>query len=174
MKTFFLTRLFREKILLISLVAIAVLVWFSSLSTRVGKFVTEWRITSTELTTQKMWLSNRTAIEKQAADAIKAFDPGSTLDSTRLVGELNTFAQQAGLTNTSIEPRNPEQTNQFSVNTVQFTARKADMASLLNFYKLVVKRSPYISLEQCTLMSASPDGTQLAAIFTVSSVEIAR
>ena len=172
MKNFFLTRALREKILVLGFVGLAALLWLSNVSKRGGVILREWRKTTVELTDQRTWLSNRAEIERRAAKAIKNLDPGQTINATRLLGELDTLARHSGLINTSIDSSRTEQANQFSVNTVQFAVRKADLGALLRFNDELAKRSPYIGLEACALQADAANPGLLNATLRVFSVEI--
>jgi hypothetical protein len=173
LKAFFLSRLFREKLGLVALVALAALIWLSNFGRRAAGF---WRIqhkTSTELATQAQWLANRVAIENEAVLAVKNLDPARTLDDTRLVGELSALASDNGLKFTNDTPRTVR-SGEFAVHTVQFVLPRADWEALKKFYLALTQRSPYIGIEQFTLAADRANPAQLNASLTVSSVEIIR
>lgn len=171
MKPFFLSRAFREKILLVAFAALALLIWGGSLLTRGRKRADEWRSARTELATQQMWLANRAAIDAKAAAATQSLDPAKTLNGTRLVGELNALAAQAGLA-ADINSQRSERTNQFAFHTVQINFRRADLSALLKFYGDLSQRSPYIGLEQFSLSVDRASPGQLNASFRAVSAEL--
>ena len=171
LKNFFLGRLLREKLLLVIITALVALVFLSNFS---GRIVRAWRAqhaTTINLAEQQQWLTNRTAIEANAGRAAKNLDPAKTLDDTRLVGELNALARAQGLKFASDSPRT-ERSGQFAVHTVQFNLLKMDWDGLKRFYLELTKRSPYISIEQCSLQAERTNATLLNASLKVSSVEI--
>jgi len=175
MKAFFLTRLFREKVLLTALLALGAVLWLSSVARRGHALWLQWRATSTLLATQQQWLDNRGDIETAAAKAIAHLDPGHTFSSTRLLGELSTIADQVGVRgNTASEILGTERTSQFAVNTIQFSLRNIDWDSLKRFYLELSQRTPYIGLEQFSLAVAPGNASQLNVMLRVSSVEIER
>ena len=69
-KAFFLSRLLREKILMLAFVLIGAAIWLSSVSDRVGVRWRAIRQTSTDLDVQQRWLVQRARIEKEAQLAI--------------------------------------------------------------------------------------------------------
>lgn len=174
MKAFFLSRLLREKILMLGFVLIAALIWLSGVSERVGA---RWRAvkqTSTDLDVQRRWLSQRQRIEREAQLAIEHLDPSRTFDNVRLQSELNALARAAGLSNYDVSDSRTVRTSQFAVHSVQFSARNADIGALITFYQSLGQRAPYLGLEQFALASNRANPSQLTASWRVTSVEIAR
>ena len=173
MKSFFLGRLMREKILLLGFALLLVLVWGLSLAGRTFSFGREWRSLAVERATQEMWLSNQLAIEAKGKAAAQRLDPRQTFDATRLVGELSQLASAAGLT-ADISAQNTQRTGQLSFHTVQVSFRRVDLPALLRFYQALANRSPYIALEQVSLTVDRGAPGQLNASFRAVSVEQAR
>lgn len=174
MKAFFLGRLLREKILLLAFVLTGAAIWLSSVSDRTGALWREIRSSSADLDVQQRWLVQRARIEKEAALAIAHLDPSLTFDSVRLQSELNTMAHDAGLSNYDVSDSRDESTSQFAVHSVQFSARNADLGSLVAFYKALSKRAPYMGIEQFSVASNRTNPSQLNVSWKVTSVEIAK
>ena len=147
MKSFFLSRHIREKVLLTVLLALAAAVWLTGAARRAHLLWLQGRASSALLADQQHWLDHRAAIEAAAVKAVAHLDPARTFSSPRLLGELSTIADQVGVRgNASSEILGTERTNQFAVNTVQFALRNVDLPSLLNFYAELDKRAPYVGL----------------------------
>ncbi|MET0261288.1 MAG: hypothetical protein ABW223_00205 [Rariglobus sp.] len=174
MKAYFLSRLLREKILLLAFAVLGAAIWLSAVSDRV---TLQWRAiqaTSTDLNVQQMWLVKRERIEKEATLAIEHLDPSRTFDNVRLQNELNTLARSAGLSNYDVSDSRMVRANQFAIHSVQFSARNADIGALITFYQSLAQRAPYLGLEQFALASNRANPAQLTASWRVTSVEIAR
>ncbi len=177
MRTFFLTRLFREKIALVILVAIAAVLWLSSVSNRAQAFWRSASMTSTDLRVQRQWLADEARIRAEAKAAVEHLDPSRTYDSVRLGAELDTIARAVGISarETAIDDTQVSQGPQFSINSVRFVIRNADwQKQILPFYQELSKRAPYIGIEEFTLLSNRANPAQLTASLRVSSVEITR
>ncbi len=174
MKAFFLSRLLREKILLLAFTLLGAAIWLSGVGERVGTQVRALRMTSTDLDVQQRWLLQRERIEKEAGLAIEHLDPSRSFDSVRLQGELNTLARAAGLANYDVSDSRTVRSSQFAVHSVQFSARNADIGALIKFYQALGQRAPYLGLEQFALASNRANPAQLTASWRVTSVEIAR
>lgn len=175
MKTFFLSRQSREKILLLGLVLVAALWWLSSAIGRGSAFLGDFRSTTENLKMQKLTLDARESIQARATAAIQQLDPSRTFDTVRLQAELDAIATTAGIVNKNIGDARTEKTAQFSINSAQITIRNTDYASVIKFYEELKKRSPYIGLDQLTLSpSNQANPAQLTLMVKVSSVEIVK
>ena len=170
----FLSCLFREKVLITAFLVMAAAVWLFSVAGRVSKFSRAIRVTTLSLNEQKLYLSNRAAIESQAEAAAGKLDAVRTLDATRLLAEVSAIANDIDLKNTTIGAPKDVSTGQFSVHTLEFNVSKVDWATLKQFYLALSKRSPYIGIEQYTMQSDKANPALLNASFQISSVEISR
>lgn len=171
MKAFFLSRLFREKVLLLALVLIVAATWLSSVSGRVGKLWREIRITEALYADQRGWLDQRTRIESAAREAIQYLDPAKTYDGGRLQSEIDAIARRTGLSNYSAENVQTERSSQFSMNSMRLEIRNAEYPTLVKFYLELVKHTPYIGIEQFRITAT---GGKHNASLRVTSVEIAK
>jgi hypothetical protein len=181
-RAFFLSRLFREKLLMLLFVGLGAVMWLTNFSRRAAASWHALHALRTELADQRQWLANRAAIEASATQAVKNLDPARTLDDTRLVSELSAMAQGANLKFVNDTPRT-ESNGQFAVHTVQVTlragpglpaGRNANWDALYRFCVALQRRSPYIGLEQFSLAADRSHPEQLNASLRVSSVEIVR
>lgn len=171
LQLYFLSRTGREKLLLLALAGTAAIAWLFIAAGRTRQHWDDWRSLSAQREEQQIWLNNRTSIEARAAQAVQQLDPAKTLNGTRLVGELNTLATQAGL-NAEVSGQRSERTDQFAFHTAQVTFRRVSLASLISFYQALSNRSPYLGIEQ---VSFSLDrGTQgmINATFRVVAAEL--
>src|SRR3569833_1616799 len=142
MKAFFLSRLFREKLILLAFILLAAAMWLSSALTRARAFSQQVSATSTEQHDQKHWLAGRAQIEAAAKNAVVQLDPSRTNDSVRLQAELVAIAQSVGLSkDTAIDDAQVTAGTQFSLNSVRFVIRNAEWQTLERFYKELSKRS---------------------------------
>ncbi|MBI5380522.1 MAG: hypothetical protein HZA31_01350 [Opitutae bacterium] len=173
-KAFFLSRLMREKALLLLFVMLGVAIWCSSFTNRAGTLAKEFRQTSVELTTQSMVLGQRVQIEEAAKKSIAQLDPSKTFNASGLFAAASGIAKNVGLSNTASDETNDETSSQFIVHNLRFRVRKAEFATIQKFYLEVQKKSPYIGLEQCTLQVDRAQPNQLTAVFKLTSVEVVR
>ena len=173
MKAYFLSRLTREKILVLALLLLGCCVWLGSTYKRARVFSTAYAQANRDLAEQATWLGSKDQIEADAGAAISRLDPARTLDSSKLLAEVNRLASAAGITgNVQADDTKDEHSSQFAVHSLRLTIRKADYASLVTFYVELQKRSPYIGLEQFSLHAEPANPSQLNAIFRLTSVEV--
>lgn len=173
LKAFFLSRLLREKVLLVLFVAIGAALWASSFTTRASVSWRGVRSVSNELAMQQQWLDNRDAIEEASLQAVQNLDPARTLDETRLVGDLSALAREHNLRFTSDTPQT-ERSGQFAVHSVQIQLQRAPWDALKRFYLAVTARSPYLGIDQFSAQADRADPNLLTTSIRVSSVEIVR
>ena len=174
MKAWFISRVAREKLLLLLFAGAAAVLWLSDLGERGRLTVTEVRETRSVLQTQAQWLEAKSRIEAEAAAAVADLDSSLTFNSLRLSAELSTLAKNAGIDqNLRSEIQPTETTAQFSFNTVVVTLSRVDWIALRAFYDELSQRAPYIGIERFTLGSVRNNPAELNANLTISSVEIA-
>jgi hypothetical protein len=173
-RAFFLSRVLREKLLLVSFAVLAAAIWLSSLGRRTARFVREVHVTTSNLDDQGLWLSNRTKIEASAQAAAAQLDAVRTLDATRLLAEVAAIAGEAGLKNTTSGESQDDSNGQFAVHSLRFNITRADWDSIKAFYLALQKRSPYIGIEQFSLQADRANATLLNASLRISSVEISQ
>lgn len=173
LKTWFMSRLFREKVLVFAFLLLGALIWLSSASDRLQGSLRDFRAAESTLATQQLWLNNRPAIEEAAAAAVRNLDPAKTYDGTFLVAEVQNMARKAGLS-PSTEPPRTQRSPQFAVHTVQVTTRRADLAALLKFYQELASKAPYLGLEHVSLQGDRSSPGAVNAVLQVVSVELVR
>lgn len=175
LRAYFLSRLLREKLLLLIFFLAGLLWWLSAFGTRAGQFWRTQRSTTVTLEEQQMWLKNRGAIEVAVQKSTSRFDSAKTLDQIRLVEALNQAASEAGLRDGygSTSPKS-DTTGQVTLHSVEFQVRQADYLMLQRFYLNVQKRAPYIGIESFTLQPNQSDTSKLTLILRVSAVETIR
>jgi hypothetical protein len=174
-KAFFLSRVMREKALLLAFAGIGAAIWLSSFASRASVFSRGFRQTTDDLALQRRVLDSRQSIEAAAKKAIAQFEPAKTYSTSSLIAAVNQIAGAAELKNASIEASPDERMPQFVMHSVRFRAAvrndKTDFLKLRKFYVELGSKSPYIGIEQCTMVTSGPN---LTAEFKLSAVEIVR
>jgi hypothetical protein len=176
LRAYFLSRLLREKLLLLGFILIGLIWWMSEFGSRAGAFWRAQRTTTATLKLQQQWLDNRLKIEAQAQKAASQLDPAKTLDRARLVTAINEAAYGAGLRNNySATNSRSENIGQFTVHSVDYTVSAAEYPMLAQFYLNLQKRAPYVGIERFALATGNPNDTsKLTLGLTVSSMEMPR
>lgn len=174
LRALFLGRNLREKLYLLVFVLLLFGIWFSSFNRRAWAFRRSEHATTVDLSDQKMWLSNRDAIEESARRSAARLDPARTLDEIRLLGAVSKLAAECNLPNfTSAEARHEGNAN-FIVHTLQVNVTKAEWTNLTSFYKGLLKRAPYIAIAQFSLSPDRANPSLANMSLRISSVEVVR
>lgn len=174
MKSFFLTRQLREKVLLTAFILLGAAIWASSLTDRGAAAVREFRQTGAVLAEQQLWLNRREEIEQAAAAAVAHLDSSRTFNGVRLSAEVTALANATGLgANAASDSPRTEHTPQFAVHTLQLRLNRVEWEQLDRFYRALAERAPYINIEQFAI-NADRNGERLNALIRVSSVELER
>ncbi len=162
----------RERSLLLAFALLILLLWMAQLLGRGQRLWDEWRNVRAELAAQLVWRANAAGIAARATAAIRSLEPAKTLNATRLVGELTALAAKTGLT-ADISLQSTVRTDQFAFHTAQVNFRRAELAALLGFYQQLGQRSPYLGLDQFSLVVDRANPAQLNASFRVVAAELA-
>lgn len=170
-KIWFFARALREKALVTLCLAVAAVIWLSSALGNVQGNLRSVRADSAELEAQGLWLNRQADIEKAAAEAVKNLDPARTFGATRLVAEVQAMAGRAGL-QVNTEPPRSQNAGQFSLHTVQLSARKVELPTVLAFYADLANKAPYLSLEGMTIQRDRSAPGALNINLQVASVEL--
>ena len=173
-KAFFLSRLMREKALLLAFVGLGAAIWLSNYSSRAASFWREYSSTAETLKTQRKVLASGPAIAAAAKKAIAQLDPAKSLNATSLLATITNLARDAHLDSGRSEDQNDDPGPQFIMHNLRFSVTKALWMDLEEFYGKIQQRSPYIVLEQCTLQADRANPTQLSAVFKLRSIEVVR
>lgn len=175
LRAFFLTRLLREKILLLVFIGLGTLIWLSAFSSRAAAFWREQHSTGVSLDTQRQLLGQEAQINAAVERAAAQLDSSKTYNETRLVAEVSNLASAAGFRNTSGDPVVTRSNGEFAVHTFTYTIRnipQSDWMALQKFYVSLRDRAPYIGIDQFTLNS--PNRAQLHLTLQVSAFEPTR
>lgn len=176
LRAFFLSRLLREKLLLVAFIGLGMLWWLSSFGAQVGRFWRAQGATTAALKEQAVWITNRGFVDAAAQKAASRLVPEKTLDGTRLVDAVNQAAAEAGLKNNQYNSMvGTDETNgQFTIHSLTYTVTGATYEMLLKFYLNLQKRAPYIGIGSFNLTSTAANPALLNLSLKISSVEVAR
>lgn len=173
MKTLFLSRPAREKVLIVAFMLVGAVIWLSDAAGRLGEHRRSAASAASLLKEQQLWLDQRVPIEAAAAAAVGNLDAERTYNATFLVAEVMALARRAGLS-VNTDPPRTQRTNQFAFHTVTISTQRADLASLVRFYISLAERMPYLGLEQIVLAENRSAPGMLNARLEVASVELLR
>lgn len=169
MKSFFLSRLLREKILLLGLVMLVAVTWLSSAVGRTTSFKREFGYTSAKIEEQQGWLDKQVSIESEAKASIEHLDPAKTFDGMRLQAEIDAIAKRTGVITYTADNVQSDRTTQFTKHSMQLQIRNAEWETLKKFYIELSKQAPYIGIEQFKLSAANFKHSMSIRVFSVET-----
>ncbi len=172
-KTWFFSRVLREKLLVFALVLTGAVIWLSSAADHLKAKLSAFRRAEQTLATQQVWINAAPQIKEAAEAAVKNLDPAKTYNATFLVSKILGLANGAGLT-VNTDPPRTQRSPQFSVHTVQVTTRRAELPALIRFYQQLAAEAPYLGLEQVQIQGDRSNPGMVNATLQVASVELVR
>ncbi|MBC8010862.1 MAG: general secretion pathway protein GspM [Burkholderiales bacterium] len=171
LKPWFISRLLREKVLVLALVLVGALIWLSSASKHLSANLRSYRLAEASLAEQGLWLGNREAIEEAAKAAAANLDASKTYNATYLVAEIMGMAKRSGLA-VNTEPPRTQRSPQFAIHTVQVTTRRAELPAVLRFYQELSSKAPYLGLEQVSVQGDRSAPGMVNVNLQIASVEL--
>jgi hypothetical protein len=175
LRVYFLTRVLREKLLLLAFLLIGLLWWLSAFGARAGVFWREQRSTGAVLAEQKLWLDRRAAIQQTVQAAAAQLEPAKTLDRAQLLDAINQAAHEANLrSGLGSSSATSEQSGPFTVHSVDYQVTGAEFVALQQFYLNLQKRAPSIGIERFGLAANRGNESKLALTLRVTAVELPR
>jgi hypothetical protein len=177
LRVFFLSRVLREKLLLVAFIAIGAAIWLSSFSGRAGVFLKKMSDTTGQLKDQKEWIGRSAVVEAEAQKAAAKLVKAETLDRTSLFTTVQALAREAGVPFSGTPGPPPNPNDQFTFNTLRVTSdlrdpdAKKNWDAVIKFYTLLQQRSPYIVIEKFAVQAAR-NPSQLNMVISVSALRI--
>lgn len=172
MKSYFMTRNLREKLLVLMMLVVGLVIWISFFAERAGVLMAERRSVNLLGEELGVYIDNRDLIRERAEAGIRNLEPSLTLNATRLSVDAGAMARENGL-NPSIDSPRTEPGDVFSYHTIVMTVNEADLGALINFTNELQARAPYMALEQLSI-NARSNPMLLDARYRISAVELNR
>jgi hypothetical protein len=173
LRAYFLSRLLREKLLLLGFLGVAVILWASAFASRGGAFWRAQHNTSVALADQERWLARKDLIKTATERAVSQMDPNKTLDPANLSVVVSQLATEAGIKNIQrLGSGAAMSSGQFSINTLRLQIQNAEWRDFANFYQKLQERSPYVAITEITMRPVRGNPAQITAAMVVASFEI--
>jgi hypothetical protein len=173
LRALFLTRLLREKVMVVSLLGLAVILWGAGYSSRAGAFWRAQKATADALRDQDMWLARQGEIETATRKAASQMDPSQTLDLTNLNVTVTQLASEVGVHLSSAgASAAPFSAGQFSINAQKFQVMNTDWHAFAVFYQRLQEKAPYVAITELAMTPVRGNPSQIMATVGVASFEI--
>ena len=170
MKALFLNRTYREKVLILAMVLVGLVIWFTLASERLREFNQTRASIVRQVEAQQVWLDNEASIRERVEASISNLDPARTLSGTRLNAEINRIASEHNLRVTVDRPQQ-ESGEVLTYHTVVVQISGAEMEPLIRFTQALQGRAPYLGVEEIIISPDNRNPTIHGARFRISAVE---
>lgn len=173
LKPAFMARSRREKILALLFLGVMVVLWFSSLSTRVESVNRERKILMVEKKVQEEWLKDRQTIDADYQSSLTRLTEARLPNRNEFAGQIDAMLRkyQFGF---RTDPPQTKVLKTISEHTVNVTIEKADYNTLREFTGEIKDQFPYVALEQLTLNPDRRNPALLDARLRLVAIEFNR
>jgi hypothetical protein len=173
LKPLFMARTRREKILALLFLAVMVVIWFSSVSTRAELVNTQRKTLMATKKVQDQWLENRQTIDADYQSSLTRLTEARLPNRNEFAGQIDAMLRkyQFGF---RTDPPQTKVLNTISEHTVNVTIEKADYAALKAFTGEIKDQFPYVALEQLTLNPDRRNPALLDARLRLVAIEFNR
>lgn len=161
----------REAFLLLLFLGTAAFLWSVSILNRTNLIREGLASNQREFTTQQVWFDNAASIRSRMEREIGLLERSQTLNSTRLVAELNSLARRQNLSPSIDSPRT-DSGDAFQFHTVVVRLNRAPLERIMNFTDEVQGRAPYLALNSLVLSPDRTNPNNLEARFEITAVEV--
>ena len=157
MKAYFLTRQFREKLIVLALLAVGVALWGAHLYSGATQYRANGTRLAKERADQVAVLSKKAEIAAGQTEFVKQLDPKQSIsDQSSFQLTIANLAKEVGIPEASLawgRAPTPVRSAQLTIVTQPVTISGLDpgLGDAINFYRKVLDRYPYITVLETTL-----------------------
>ena len=161
----------RERLLLATIVWVAIFVWATSIAKDSKISVNRFKTTGFQMEEQDVWFSSKAGIDARLTAALRRLDTTKTYSGSELVGKIDTIARGPGI-NFDIGSPRTEDLETVKIHTIRINFRKVEIGDLISFDQKIRDESPYMGLTGVKVDANKADPRLLNARFTISSFEL--
>lgn len=172
MRAFFFRRSWRERILLLVVLAVGVLIWLASALGRARTFRERWSSTTRVLETQRQWLEAAPAKATELQERLSQVQQGRSLNANQLVGQLDSVIKRGGIGSYRLDPPTTERRPPVALHAVSLTVDKVDLATLGAFVDDLRTSLPLVNIEQMVITPDRRNPAQLDVHLKLSGLEL--
>lgn len=174
LKSLFLARSRREKVLTVLFIAAIAVLWFTNFRGRVSAAMQKRGDLTTLDAVQRQWLDNRSDIEaryNQAMDQIKAT---KLPDKNQFLAEVGSLLHELNVGSYRIDTPQAQTRPPLTFNRINVNIDKTDLGTLIALTEKIKSDLPYAGLEQLILVPDRRDPHELGARMRLVAIEFSR
>lgn len=171
MRAFFFQRTWRERVLLMLVLLVAVVIWLGAELGRFRDAADLWRSDGSKLYKQSLLLE---VAERNAADLrdrLSQVRQGRSLNANQLVGQLDAVAKRHRFAY-RLDPPNTERRPPVSIHSVSLSIEKTDLATFGAFVDDLRENLPLVNVEQVVMTPDRRNPAQLDYRLKLSGLEL--
>jgi hypothetical protein len=171
MRAFFFRRSWRERVLLLIVLAVGVFIWLFSVLGRARAVQDRWAATGRELREQRQWLDNATELHERLQSRLEQVQQGRSLNANQLVGQLDALVKRHRFAY-RLDPPTSERRPPVVLHTVSLAIDKADLPAFAAFADDLRTSLPLVNIEQLVLTPDRRNSAQLDVRLKLSGLEL--
>lgn len=171
MRAFFFRRSWRERILLLVVLAVGVIIWLFSALGRARAARELWAASGRELREQQQWLDSAAATREQLQSLLAQVQQGRSLNANQLVGQLDAVVKRHGFA-FRLDPPTSERRPPVVLHTVSLNLDKADLPAFAAFADDLRATLPLVNIEQLVITPDRRNPAQLDVRLKLSGLEL--
>jgi hypothetical protein len=172
MKAFFFRRSWRERILLLVVLAVAVVIWLFSVLARARAARERWAGAGVVLQQQQIWLDGAVRTREQLESRLSQVQQGRALDGNQLVGQLDVVVKRHHFPSYRLDPPTSERKPPVTIHTVSLNLEKAELAPFGAFVDDLRASLPLVNIEQVVIAPDRRNPAQLDVRLKLSGLEL--
>lgn len=161
----------RERIMLVALVIVGLMIWANFFMKRWERTNSGLQEARKETDTQRLWLRSLPQFESKRNAVLSQLDKTKTFNASQLVGWFDNVARTLKLRHTLSAPTVTAD-NIFTRNSLNVNMRNVTLEQLLSVEEQIRELSPYLSLDEMSIVANPADQRLLNVRLTLSSFEI--
>ncbi len=171
MRAFFFRRSWRERVLLLVVLAVGVVIWLFSVLGRARAARELWAASGRELRDQQQWLDSAAETRDRLQSRLAQVQQGRALNANQLVGQLDAVVKRHGFA-FRLDPPTPERRPPVVIHTVSLNLDKADLPAFAAFADDLRTSLPLVNIEQLVITPDRRNSAQLDVRLKLSGLEL--
>jgi hypothetical protein len=171
MRKFILKRSWRERLLVLVLLAVVAGLWLSSFLGRFSTWSARRESVANEADRQEMWRSQAGEIEARLANGLAQVQGGRSMGSAQFAGALDALVRKHRFS-FRLDAPSTERRPPVAIHTITLSLEKAEIGAIVAMVTELRSSMPLVNIEQLTLSADRRNPAQLDARLRLSALEI--
>jgi len=171
MRSFILKRSWRERLLIVLLLAVVAALWLVSFTGRSSAWTARHNAASSEQERQEMWRAQASDVENHLASGLASVEGGRSLGAAQFAGSLDALVRRHRFSfrlDAPLTERRPP----VAIHTITLSLEKAEIGAIVAMVAELRTTMPLVNVEQLTLSASRTNPSQLDARLRLSALEI--